>query len=137
MPNTEVYHTERWSDSDFTYKLPMEKNEDAEYVLILKFSEAYWDQPNGKIFDVSIGDMTVLSNLDIWAQVGARWLPHDEFITIKTERGDIYINGQKVNKAITSGMMTIKFKKGKEDNPKINAIVLVRGQKSDTHYSAH
>ena len=67
MPNTEVYHTERWGDSDFTYKLPMEKNEDAEYVLILKFSEAYWDQPNGKIFDVSIGDMTVLSNLDIWA----------------------------------------------------------------------
>ena len=49
----------------------------------------------------------------------------------------MYINGQKVNKAITSGMMTIKFKKGKEDNPKINAIVLVRGQKQDTHYSAH
>ena len=52
MPNTEVYHTERWSNSDFSYQVPMDKNEDAEYVLVLKFSEQYFDQPEGKVFDV-------------------------------------------------------------------------------------
>ena len=134
MPNTEVYHTERWSDSDFTYKIPMDKNQDAEYVLILKFSEQFFDEPNGKVFDVSIGDMTVINNLDIWASVGARWLPHDEFINVKTERGDLYINGKKVNKAITSGMLTIKFNKGRADNPKVNAIVLVKGERQNTHW---
>ena len=112
----------------------MDKNLDAEYVLILKFSEQFFDEPNGKVFDVSIGDMTVINNLDIWASVGARWLPHDEFINVKTERGDLYINGKKVNKAITSGMLSIKFNKGRADNPKVNAIVLVKGNRQNTHW---
>ena len=28
MPNSEVYHSERWSDQDFIYKLPFDKFED-------------------------------------------------------------------------------------------------------------
>ena len=137
MPNTEVYHTERWSDSDFSYQVPMDKNEDAEYVLILKFSEQYFDESGGKVFDVSIGDTTVIKNLDIWQRVGARWLPHDEFVSLKTERGDLFINGKKVNKAITNNKLTINFLKGKADNPKINALVLVKGQLKDTHHKSH
>ena len=39
MPNTEVYHSERWSDEDFYYKVPIDQYEDAEYGLVLKFSE--------------------------------------------------------------------------------------------------
>ena len=34
-------------------------------------------------------------------------------------------------------MLTVKFMKGIEDNPKINAIVLVKGQLKDTHHKSH
>ena len=64
--------------------MPVEKNEDAEYVLILKFSEQYFNEPHMKVFDVVIGDMTVIKDLDIWARSGSKLLPHDEFIRIKT-----------------------------------------------------
>ena len=52
MPNTEVYHSERWGEEDFFYKVPVDKYADAEYTLVLKFSEQYFNEPYMKVFDV-------------------------------------------------------------------------------------
>jgi len=40
LPNSDVYHTERWSNTGIKYKIPVPK--DGRYVLILKFSEVYF-----------------------------------------------------------------------------------------------
>ena len=71
----------------------MDKMEDSEYVLVLKFSEQYFNEPAMKVFDVVIGDMTVIKDLDIWARAGSKLLPHDEFIVLRTQRGELYVNG--------------------------------------------
>ena len=87
-----------------------------------------------KVFNVAIGDQTVVRDLDIWGKCGAKLLPHDEFIAIKTQRGEFFVNGQKVKNAISSdGGLHVRFMKGKADNPKVNAIVLAKGNVENTH----
>ena len=44
VPNAEVYQSERWSDSDFSYSIPVDTTKDQQYTLILKFSEVYFDE---------------------------------------------------------------------------------------------
>ena len=78
--------------------------------------------------------MTVVKDLDIWGKSGAKLLPHDEFIKIRTQRGEVFINEKKVKDAISSdGRLHVKFEKGAQDNPKVNAILLVRGGLKNTH----
>lgn len=110
MPNTEVYQSERWGEEDFFYKVPVDQNSDAEYTLVLKFSEQYFSEPYMKVFNVAIGDKTIVRDLDIWGKCGAKLLPHDEFISLKTQRGELFVNGQKVKDAIDSkGSLHIRF----------------------------
>ena len=90
-----------------------------------------------KVFDVVIGDMTVIKDLDIWARSGSKLLPHDEFIMIKSQRGELYINDKNVQGAVANGKLTIKFKVGSADNPTVNAIILVRGGLENTHIENH
>ena len=56
VPNTEVYYSERWSDSNFNYKIPINTKDDTTVTLILKFSEVYFKAEGEKQFDVKIGD---------------------------------------------------------------------------------
>ena len=101
---------------------------------MLKFSEQYFAEPHMKVFNVQIGDHTVIRDLDIWGKCGAKLLPHDEFISLRTQRGELFVNGQKVKDAINSqGSLHIRFQKGKADNPKVNAILLVKGNVENTH----
>jgi len=44
VPNAEVYQSERWSDSDFSYSIPVDTSKDQQYTLILKFSEVYFEE---------------------------------------------------------------------------------------------
>lgn len=135
MPNSDVYHSERWSDQDFFYRLPVDKNEDADYVLILKFSEQYFNEPYMKVFDVVIGDQTVIKDLDIWARSGSKLLPHDEFIRIRTQRGELYVNDKKVKGGFPKiDELQVLFRVGASDNPKVNAILLVKGGLENTHF---
>ena len=46
----EVYQTERWSNEDFYYNIPVKS--EGKYVVIFKFSEVYFNAPGEKIFDV-------------------------------------------------------------------------------------
>ena len=47
------------------------------------------------------------------------------------------MNGKNVQGAIANKKLTIKLKVGSADNPKVNAILLVRGGLADTHIESH
>lgn len=118
-----IYQTERYSTSTFGYDLPVAG--DGEYVLILKFCEVYFNAVNQKVFDVVLNsEHTVISDLDIFQQVG-RGAAHDEYIHFSVSRGNLYYKEEESE--IRGGKIKIEFIKGYRDNPKINAIVLIKG----------
>ena len=47
----ELYQTERWSYETLTYSLPLKPTINGKYVLILKFSEVYFNNKREKIFN--------------------------------------------------------------------------------------
>mgnify|MGYP007095145653 CR=1 FL=1 len=52
--------------------------------------------------------------------------------------GKLYADNVLVNNAFTStGKIEITFKHGKADNPKVNAILLVRGGLENTHHGTY
>ena len=66
IKNTEdelLYQTERWSSQTLTYSLPLKPNINGKYVLILKFSEVYFNMKGEKIFNVAIGKENVIRDL--------------------------------------------------------------------------
>ncbi|CAG9314789.1 unnamed protein product [Blepharisma stoltei] len=128
--DTEIYQTERYDEQDFTYTVPIK--EEGNYVLILRFSEVYFSYPDAKIFHVRIGDTYIVKQLDIFSKVG-KAAAYDEFIEFTYEAGKLKIKEKVVQGGISNGKMTITFEKGPKDNPKINAIVLVKGGLEDTH----
>ena len=66
----EIYQTERWSTKDLVYNIPLKK--EGKYVLVLKFSEVYFNNKNEKVFDFKFGDETILENIDIYSKVGKK-----------------------------------------------------------------
>lgn len=126
------YQTERWSESDITYSLPLG---DGKYVIVLKFSEVYFNSPNEKVFDVFIGSKKVVANVDIFSKVG-KSTAYDEFIEIEIKGGRAYYSGKSIENGydIEEGTLELIFKKGLKDNPKINAILVVKGTLADTDY---
>ena len=64
----DIYQTERWSTEDLIYEIPIQNK--GRYVLILKFSEVYFNSKGEKIFDFKLGDLTVLEDIDIYEKVG-------------------------------------------------------------------
>lgn len=118
-----LYQTERYHVNTFGYDIPL--NGDGEYALILKFCEVYFNGPNMKVFDVVLnGDHTVIADLDIYQQVG-RGVAHDEYIYFSVSRGRLYYKEEESE--IRAGKIRIEFIKGFRDNPKINAIALLKG----------
>lgn len=118
-----LYQTERYHTNTFGYDIPL--HGDGEYVLILKFSEVYFNAPNMKVFDVVMnGDHTVIADLDIFQQVG-RGSAHDEYIYFSVSRGRLFYKEEESD--IRGGKLRVEFIKGYRDNPKINAIVLLKG----------
>lgn len=128
--DSKIYQTERYAEEDFTYSIPIV--EDGNYVLILRFSEVYFTNSGAKIFNVKIGDMIVVKNLDIFAKVG-KAAAYDEFIELSYSDGKLKVRDTEVLGAISNGQIVVTFEKGQQDNPKINAIVLLKGTLDDTH----
>ena len=128
----ELYQTERYATSDFTYTVPLP--EPGKYVLILKFSEVWFTSEQQKIFSVEIGDQTVVEFLDIYSKVGI-FAAYDEFIPFVYQKGKVLIDGSEVKNAVKGEKLVIKFVKTDFDNPKINAIVLLNGGLDDTDYA--
>jgi len=74
-----------------------------------------------------------LSRVDPFALAGSRLLPYDAFIEFKAKRGDLLINGEKVKSAVKNESLFVHFVLGEADNPKVNAIALVKGTLANTH----
>ncbi|XP_043239682.1 malectin-like [Amphibalanus amphitrite] len=122
-----LYQTERYHHSTFGYDIPVV--EDGDYVLILKFSEVYFDAPNMKVFDVVLnGDHTVVQDLDIYQRVG-RGVAHDEVVPLSIQSGRLSYRGDESD--IQGGKIRVEFIKGYRDNPKVNAILLLKGNLED------
>eukprot|EP00386_Alphamonas_edax_P013518 GDKI01041738.1.p1 GENE.GDKI01041738.1~~GDKI01041738.1.p1 ORF type:complete len:330 (+),score=93.60 GDKI01041738.1:43-990(+) len=125
-----VYQSERYDLKSFSYEIPVRGQ--GAHTIVLKFSEVYFQAPGEKVFDVSMGGKKTLKNIDIFGQVG-KGVPHDEYVEISVEGDALFVEGQKATSGwdSKSKMLTIKFLKGKADNPKINAIVLYEGTTAD------
>ena len=130
----ELYQTERWSPETLTYSLPLK--DDGKYVLILKFSEVYFQSSGDKIFDVALGKKVVLKNLDIFSKVG-KAAALDEFVEFEVKKGKVFVNKNEAKGAYDANKKTLllKFIKGPKDNPKINAILIIKGTINDTEFA--
>ena len=143
--DAELYQTERWAGEDFSYDIPVPNS--GKYVLVLKFSEVYFNSPNEKIFNVALGKQNIVNHLDVFSKVG-KAIAYDEFIEFELKNNKVYINvvlqkiifvffqGRVAEGAYNeeTGILTINFIKGERDNPKINSILLVKGTLADTDY---
>ena len=132
----EIYQTERWSMANLVYEIPIQNS--GKYVLILKFSEVYFNSKGEKMFDFKIGDLTVLEDIDIYAKVGKN-RAYDEFIEFEIKNDKIYVEGKEAENGYDTENKTIKiiFVKKDNDNPKINALLIVRGTLKDTDYDEY
>ena len=132
----DIYQTERWSTEDLIYEIPIQN--EGKYVLILKFSEVYFNSKGEKIFDFKIGDLLVIEDIDIYAKVGKN-KAYDEFIEFEIKNKKIYIEGKEARNGYDEETKNIKitFVKKEADNPKINALLIVRGTLKDTDYDEY
>ena len=128
-----LYQTERWNSETLTYSLPLKSNINGKYVLILKFSEVYFNHKGEKIFNVALGKENVIRNLDIFAKVG-KAEAYDEYIEFEIRNRQVNYKDKTCNKALDGDKLIVNFKKGSADNPKINAILLIKGTLKDTDY---
>jgi len=55
-----LYQTERYHTDNFEYVVELDKPADGDYVLVLKFSEVYFESPNLKVATEADKQMTVL-----------------------------------------------------------------------------
>jgi hypothetical protein len=132
----DIYQTERWSTEDLIYEIPIQNS--GKYVLILKFSEVYFNSKGEKIFDFKIGDLTVREDIDIFAKVG-KDRAYDEFIEFEIKNNNLYVEGKGIEHGYDSENQNIKitFVKKEADNPKINALLIVKGNLKNTDYDEY
>ncbi|CAL1529905.1 unnamed protein product [Lymnaea stagnalis] len=122
-----LYQTERYHINTFGYDIPVYR--DGDYVIVLKFSEVWFAAQNQKVFDVVLnGEHTVVSELDIFARVG-RGVAHDEIIPFSIRGGKLRVNGE--TSQVDGNKISIEFIKGDMDNPKVNAIYVIKGTVDD------
>ena len=136
IKNTEdqiLYQTERWSSETLTYSIPLKSNINGKYVLNLKFSEVYFTNKGDKIFNVALGRETIIKNLDIYSKVGKAYAL-DEYIEFEIRNKQVYYKNKNCAMALMCDKLQINFVKGSADNPKVNAILLVKGSLKDTDY---
>ncbi|GAB0089209.1 Malectin [Sergentomyia squamirostris] len=118
-----LYQTERYHTSNFGYDIPLAGEGD--YVLILKFCEVYFNAANMKVFDVVLnGEHTVVSDLDIFQQVG-KGTAHDDYVYFSVSRDRLYYKEDESE--VRNNKIRVEFIKGYRDNPKINALILLKG----------
>jgi hypothetical protein len=124
-----LFQTERYAMSSFSYSVPTPS--DGLYTMVLRFSEVYFRQPGAKVFDVYLGDqqLRIVKDLDIFAAVG--WgTAHDVYVEFSISAGKtgktLQVNGEVAD---IDDSFSVDFVKAKSDNPKVCAIVIVKGGK--------
>jgi hypothetical protein len=99
-----VYQSVRWNGS-FTYTIPG-LAAGSSYVVRLHFVELTWTAAGQRAFNVAINGTNVLSNFDIFAQVGQNHALEREFNATANNAGQIVVG----------------FAKGTADNPSVAGI---------------
>ena len=97
-------------NEDFSYRIPVDTAINKKYTLVMKFSEMYFHEPDMKIFDVAIGDRTVLKDLDIFRMAGHKLVPYDTFFEVVVKNGELFVDGVKSNGGLQNKNIVIKFK---------------------------
>jgi hypothetical protein len=76
-------------------------------------------------------------DLDPYKLAYGKYAPYDLFAELVIRSGKIYYEGKEVKNAIKNEgnekFLIVDFLKGKADNPKVNAILLVAGGARNTH----
>ncbi|MGA7892033.1 MAG: malectin domain-containing carbohydrate-binding protein, partial [Candidatus Sulfotelmatobacter sp.] len=83
-----VYQTQRVGT--FTYTIPG-LTAGSQYTVLLHFAEIYFTAAGDREFDVAINGTTVLTNLDIYATVGANTALVEQFTATANSSGEIVI----------------------------------------------
>jgi len=101
-----LYQSERFGN--FSYGIPVSNGN---YMVTLKFAEIYWNAAGKRVFDVKIEGKEVVSNLDLFAQVGKNRV-YDVSIPVSITDGILSINFYAdVNKAKVSAILIVEDKK--------------------------
>ena len=90
----------------------------------------YFSKSGMRIFDVKVGDKTIISNLDVVQKAGGKHAAYEAYIQLDVKKDGVYIGGSKVLRAIENNKLKVSFVKGAADNPIINGIILVNSPKS-------
>jgi hypothetical protein len=101
-----LYQGERYGAFSYSFQVP-----NGEYVVTLKFAEAYVTGAGQRQFDVAVNGAKVETNFDIYAAAGGR---------------NTAIDRSYVTQA-TTGAVEIVFSTGAVQNPKVDAIAITRG----------
>ena len=104
----QVYQSERWGN--FTYTLGS-LTPGADYAVCLHFAEIYWTASGRRVFHVRINGQQVLTNYDIFAEVGARKAAVKKFNATADGSGRVIIQ-----------FVTVV------DNAKVSGIEVAEGQ---------
>lgn len=118
-----LYQTERYDFQQLSYEIDL--SDDGDYVLWMKFSEVWFNEPNKKVFQILLNDEhSVIDELDIFANAG-RTTAHDEYIPFQIKNGRLVV---KSRSSSYSGVLKVTFQRlDARDNPKINAIIIWKG----------
>jgi hypothetical protein len=75
-----------------------------------------------------LGKEIILKDIDVFARVG-KATAHDEYIVFEIQDGKLLVNRKEISGAYNPSSKTVnlRFLKGVKDNPKINAILLIKG----------
>merc|ERR1719376_1961209 len=123
----ELYQTERYEYNKFSYSLPVPG--EGRYVLVLMFSEVYFNSRGKKIFNVELEGKEVVSQLDVFGEVG-KGVAHRELVPLTVSKGRLELEGGR-SVPLPKGELTLSFVKGAADNPKVNAFYLMAGSLED------
>lgn len=77
------------------------------------------------------GDLTIASDLDVFERVG-RGVAHDEYIEFEIKDGKILYDSD--DSEISAGKIRVEFIKSYRDNPKVNAIIVLRGSLAGNYF---
>ncbi|EPB68829.1 hypothetical protein ANCCEY_12077 [Ancylostoma ceylanicum] len=89
VDDRKLYETERYYDGELTYSFDIPK--DGKYVIIMKFSEVYFNSPGEKVFHVHVNDIPVKRNMDIFKEVGAAGAAYDLYVDISVSKKELTI----------------------------------------------
>lgn len=67
---------------------------------------------------------TIVSFLDIFEKVG-KAVAHDEYIPFRITKGKVLVNDEESE--LVGNKLKVEFIKGHQDNPKVNAIYVMKG----------